>query len=775
MQIVGPAPEAMSNEQIMRTFEAQITQLVAACKDPQHESERQTLINQARQAWQFVKGNHFSVPGTVSSQYGDIADFVPLDLSDAPDVKLCPPVNVIGGDLYKFMAVMGQNAPRVKAVADDPTDADSHAVAKNADIQIRDLWTKHKIDRAWKALAFHQYVTGPVFLRGVWNTDAGKYGETTEPKLEVQVGADGMPVPVQTGTQTYANGDAEMRIYSVLEVDIPFEARSNEELDYLKCEVMKSKWKLIDQYKSKTNQPGPLEKYRDGDVPDDDYSASSTTAQEARDSVVNPTGTGRAKKTDQWRLSEFWIKPFLYESMNSEAARKVFKEQFPDGLYLSRVGSITVDIDNRKVGDEWAICRVGRGDKIMDRPISADAMPMNRAIDDLFGMALETVLRAITQTIMDSTLIDRATLTSKEAIPAEIILTAMQVDGDLRDKIFQVPPARLGDQVLPLVNLVRSTMQDITGIRPEISGGGQPTQTYREAKQRRDQALMQLAPQADEMRFASEAIAEILVKLRAKFGSGTVKAQRRGAYGTETDVADMAQLKADGWHAEANDDFPMTLADRRDAVYTLLKDMSPEVQQALSVLDPLNIEEIYDLIQIPGFESSLRDQKEKTLNQIQQLMGEQPTPGQPGPNGQPGPPQPSVPLDKYDNHAIVAAICSSWMISKTGQNAKNANPAGFANVEAFQAAHQQAAMPPPPPPIPPIKGSLALSAKLEDFPNLVPEVLQGAGLPPPPPPAPPMPGPDAGPMPSPGAPEGGPPPPAPPQQESPIPPQTSVH
>src|SRR5207253_6273700 len=144
-------------------------------------------------------------------------------------------------------------------------------------------------------------------------------------------------------------------------------------------------------------------------------------------------------------------------------------------------------------------------------------------------------------------------------------------------------------------------------------GGGAPTQTYREAKQRRDQALMQLSPQADEMRFAAEEIAEVLVKLRARYGSGTVKAQRRGAYGVETDMADMAQLKETGWHAEANDDFPMTLADRRDSVFSLLKDFSPEVQSALSIIDPLNIEEIFELIQVPGFESTIKDQKEKTL------------------------------------------------------------------------------------------------------------------------------------------------------------------
>jgi hypothetical protein len=205
----------------------------------------------------------------------------------------------------------------------------------------------------------------------------------------------------------------------------------------------------------------------------------------------------------------------------------------------------------------------------------------------------------------------------------------------------------------------------------------------------------------------------------------------------ETDVVDMAELKEDGWHAESDDNFPMTLADKRDAMFSMLKDFPPDVQQALSVLDPINIEEIFDLLQIPGFESAVRDQKEKTLSDIQQLLAAQPMPGQPGPDGTPGPPQSSVPPDPFDNHAMVAGLVGKWLVSKTGQTARNQNPQGFANVQAFQATHEQLATPPPPPPPPPLRGSVAWSGKLEDFPQLTQEILQASGVPTPPPGAPP--------------------------------------
>jgi hypothetical protein len=262
---------------------------------------------------------------------------------------------------------------------------------------------------------------------------------------------------------------------------------------------------------------------------------------------------------------------------------------------------------------------------------------------------------------------------------------------------------------------------------------------------RRDQALAQLSPQANAMLYAAADLAENLVKLRAKFGAGTVKAQQETAYGIETDVCDISQLSETGWHAEYSTSFPMSIADERDATISLLKDMPPQVQQALGILDPLNIGHFCQLLGVPGFESALREQQQKTLGDIAKLVQASPIPAPPGPPGTPpGLPMPSVPVDDFDNHGIVAGIMAAWLISeRQGGKARATNPNGFANVLAAWQAHTKLASPPPPPPPPPIKGSLSTSLKLEDAPNLIPEILAAAGINTPPgglgvkPPAPP--------------------------------------
>lgn len=735
MQVLGPAAPVLTPQQIIAQCKDSLDQVVKAAVDPQYEFDRQIQLNKARLQWHMVKGNHFAVPGMVDTAYGRIADYVgwanaPTGEQNGAEQKFNYAINLIGGDCYKFVAVMGNSAPRVKAIADDPEDPQGLDAAKNADANLRDLWKVWKADQKQRVLAFHQYTTGPIYGRTVWVTDGRKYGKSVEPKLDLQDGPGGVPLPVQQGVQSYDNGDVELHLYTVLEVEHPYMVKSLDECPYLKCEVMRSKWDLLAAYAGDDpTKPGPLEQYRDGEPPDDDANASSNTAAEARESVATPSGTGRQKRKDQWRFREYWFDPFLYEAVADPAARRIFKTQYADGLYMAKVGSVTVKIDNKKLTDEWAVCRTGRGEKIVEDAISSDAVPYQRALDDLVNMAQETVLRAIAQTIVDSQLIDREAMKSKEPIPGELILTALPVDGDISKRVYQIPGARVSDQLAPLTEQIRAFWQDNTGIRPELSGGGAPTQTYREAKQRKDQALMQLSPQAQEMQYFWQHVGENGVKMRAKFGSGTIKSSRPGAYGAETDVVDMAQLQTGGWHCEADDNFPMSSADRFDKMWALLKEFPPEVQQQLSIMDPINLEQTLELLQIPGYESVVEDHKRKTLADVSQLLAAQPVDGPPGPDGQPGPKQSSLPVDPYDNHDFVSKFVQVWMVSKTGQKEKNTRPQGFANVEAFWQAQKQAAMPPPPPP-PLVHTSLAATAKLEDMgPSFANEILKGAGLP----------------------------------------------
>jgi hypothetical protein len=207
-----------------------------------------------------------------------------------------------------------------------------------------------------------------------------------------------------------------------------------------------------------------------------------------------------------------------------------------------------------------------------------------------------------------------------------------------------------------------------------------------------------------------------------------VKAPKRnGSYGKmETEIADIQQLRADGWHCESDDNFPMSMADRRDAVFSMLKEFPPEIQQALSIADPTNIEQIFDLLQVPGFESKVKDQVEKTQGDIKKLLLEGPVVPPAPPGAPPAPPQPSLPPDPWDNHVIAVGVLGGWLINQSAM--AMTNPKGYANVAARWQAQQKLAVPPPPPPPPLVHTGLNVTAKLEDMPQIMNKVMEGAGL-----------------------------------------------
>lgn len=723
MQTLGPGERTYKRDEIFELFNESLDQLIKAAKDEQYDSERLVLINQARRNWHFVKGDHFLVPAEVETPFGNIDGYVPYaGTGDEDGAKQRPlfSVNLIGGDCMKYMAVMGGSAPKVKAVSDDPNDPENIEASKDADANVRDLWIKLRMDQRWKTMAFHQYTTGPSYTRTVWRTDRRKYGQTVEPNIELQeqIGPDGMPepVPVEVGQQVYVNGDVECETYTVLEVAHPFMAKTLDECDWFRCQVMRGKWKLLGAYDR-------LEKYRTEDPPDES-DAASNAATEARESVANPTGTGRASRQNHWRHTEYWFAPELFESVADKQARTVFQRQYPDGMYLALVGQVKVDIQNQNVINEWAVNKTGTGEKILEKPLCDNIVPLQRLTNDLFGLAAETILRGIAQSIVDSQLIDRQAFSKKDAVPAEMIFTMQPVDGDINKRIGQIPPARMSDQHVPFVQLVRGFWQDITGIRPELTGGGEPAPTFRQEKQRRDQALMQLAPQAHEMLYCAENIARNAVLLRSKYGSGTIKVARKSAFGQETDVSDLARLQGSGWHTEASTEFPVSATDRFDKLYEMLKEFPPEVQQALSILDPVNVEVFLELMQIPDFNSTIQQQKQKTLRDISLLLEGQPIEGSPGPMGEPGPKEPSVPPDEFDDHAFVSRFVPLWMISNTGQQARDAKPAGFENVLLFWQAHSSMI-----PPEPTVKTSVNMSVKPPEVgPEITTQILQGAGF-----------------------------------------------
>jgi hypothetical protein len=271
----------------------------------------------------------------------------------------------------------------------------------------------------------------------------------------------------------------------------------------------------------------------------------------------------------------------------------------------------------------------------------------------------------------------------------------------LDDAIARLPLAEFSPQTPALLNLLRAWSQDINGIRPEIYGGGPATNTFREAKQRKDQAMMQLQPSFDEIQRFWEKICENGTVQLARFGSGTIKEKSEGSeFGSETEVVDIADLSMDGVHCEAEEGIPMTFAEEAGMLKELLSTLAPEVQAAMGLLDPLNIPQVHRLLMpLSGFKVPQENELQKIEKQIKQLLEMTPIEEIDQMTGQStGQFRPSIPPDDFeDDHMFVVEVIKKWCNSPRGIKMREQNPEGYQNVKSFGQAHM-AMIPPPPMP-----------------------------------------------------------------------------
>lgn len=695
----------LTTDQLLGLLSDDLDKLVTEVISDEYQSERRIAVNRAKRNWRFIKGDHFLAPAWVDDGAGDeYADYISVDGStedNGAKQKFCYPVNLVAGDCWTFVAVTGTSAPNVKCEADDLDSQDSIDAAKNADISVIDLKAKWNADELQPDLSFHQFTTGPSFGHTRYVTNGRKYGKTKVPKmgLEPQIGPDGSiaMVPVPVGEEEYENGDVELSIYNILHVEVPFGKKKLEDCRWLRCRYLEDKYTLLGLYRKR------LAEFRNDDGRTGGKDAAANAGLEAQDATSHPSGSGKATKKGNWLFDNTFLDYEVFEGIQDPSKRKLLQEYFPNGLHATKVNDTWVDLEDENKNDGWSVCKVGRGEYIMENPIIHDEIPFQKAINDMFGLAVEMILRAIPKTIVDQAILSRKAAGENDPTPAEILFTIGNHSGDISKGIASLPMARFSDQLVPFINTVmRPWMQKVSGVRDELSGGGQPTSTYREAKQRKDQAMMTLAPCSNAHNKFWEKTYENGTRLRARFGSGQIKVTKDTGFGKSSETVDQEQLTEGLWHCEADEGVAMSFTERADRLLGLLKEYPPEVVSSLALTDIANISELLHLLQLAGFKSPMEDAYRKAVKIISQLAQEEPVQDIDPMTGAPTM-LPSIPLDDIEEDpSFFLQVAQRWMNSPEAEKVKLKSPAGYENVKArarqakqMSQAAMMAAAPPP--------------------------------------------------------------------------------
>lgn len=632
--------------------------------------------------------------------------------------------NQIRGDGRKFVAVLGNRAPNVKAIADQLDNDAAVRKTKRANKLLATLRAKWDVERVQRRLAFDIWLRGTTFGHVRWITNGAKNGFIEEPVIENvpteispggfqcpqcgqlspdmgmcpcgrflqppdQVPPQTQDLPQQTGTKRYPKGSAELSLETILRMTTPFYGDGIDNIPWAWLEYEAHQAVILNAYND-GNHDYAMEKLvemRDRASESVGSNALSTTGRAARDSASSAQATYMAPRKDRWTFAQFWLTPAMYLYMRETDVQDKLASEFPKGMKVTIVEDTIIDVADCNMEHELSACFSEPNESMYPDPICKDYMGAQDLINDMLNITVETAERAIGFTLYDPTVLNKKYFKDNAASPGEMIPAVAGVGKRLGDSMWSAPRPTLAPELLQWQDTLVSWARENAGIMPALFGGEGPVQTAYQASRQLNQALMQLSPIWNEMR---------------SFWKQTYTNGIRQTVEYDPEYKD---LDFEGWHVEVEEAIPMSWGQIRD-FFAMLLDKGPEAWAMFGLNDPINLATVHTAMGLDSWANPTRDMRDHILDTVHKLLKEQPI-IQPPPPMIPGmmAPPPAAPLqasimpdDLEFDPPLVIQVVKEWRQGEEAAQAQEQNPEGFANVLAWVRSYALLMQPPPAPP-----------------------------------------------------------------------------
>ena len=652
-----------------------------------------------------------------------------------PDIQMRR-INKVRGDGKKFISVLGQKPPNIKAMPADPRSESDRTSSRQADL----AQSRLRID--WDTEQKNM-----LLAKGLWNygtqfgytrvlADGERFGYREVPVLdsvekeispahyncqacgamvpadqaiEQPVGYEGESpatqktcpqcgaalsdidfveaetdqFPVQVGTKKYPKARVELSITNVMRVRVPFWAQDITDCEYLIYEFEESETRL------KAVIPNLRELLAKGT---ETVSNATLQGQRVRAAAASPTGNSASRK-GTLPYARVWLRPSMFESIEDKERRARWYEQFPIGAKMTLVNNRLVAIEGESMDDHWTACPAETSETIHTDAIVTDMIDVQDAVNESLTIGMETFLRGLPLTIVSPDIIDPKTLRNKPPYPGEILIAKQTAGTSIEKSVVTLNTARFPEQLTPFVQMFESEARESTGVRPEIFGGGDGSMTATEFNKRQSQALAQLGMQWLYMRRFWVKTYQNGVNLLKELGETDITAPTSTKTGDrDVELLDLPALGSGNYYFESDESIPQSWGQQKEQLLYLLG-QAPMAAQALGVLTPENISVVREFLGLPNLRVPNEDQRTKVLEVIGKLLNEQPIQ-----DPQTGQSKPSIPVDDFDDPSIVSDVARSWLIGDAGRKEQERQSPGFQNVVAYFAMAKAMTQPPQPPP-----------------------------------------------------------------------------
>jgi hypothetical protein len=181
-------PAALSAEDVLKLTKKELLDLVTNEVDLDVDAEKVRMFLEARKGNLYWKGDHYHALTLQGNQVNYASIGTPktpsLGADDGDDSEIfATTINNYRGLGKKFIAVVGNKPPSVKAVADNPEDEESERNAREADVAIRVLRAQWDEQRLHRRLALGLWKSNTMFGYVRYIADGDRYGYTEVPQF----------------------------------------------------------------------------------------------------------------------------------------------------------------------------------------------------------------------------------------------------------------------------------------------------------------------------------------------------------------------------------------------------------------------------------------------------------------------------------------------------------------------------------------------------------------------------------------------------------------
>ncbi len=756
----GPAPPVPTPEELIELLTPHIVTLNEQGRSDETDPDRVWLLRNALKNYIYDRDLENFAPQVISGiadMTGTGEPLVPNDVNDGSGIYDYT-FPIFTGFRRKWVAIMGRlpNAVARPDVPDDESSAAATEAANNAAIYVRSAC---RLEEKVADLAYRSFLYATQFMHVDYVIDGQKYGRGEQPRIGVtqkpggdsyfacpqcaaatpgapeqppancancggSIGPDNyhpptmLQVPEVVGYDQYDKGGLEITLHDVTEAACPLDARSVEDpnCDWFEICLDFPKGKMLSDY------PGLRAKLAEATDRSVTYTEADYLAQTIRSAMASPIGLRRSVGPTRWTRRMTWWKPSRYQEIDDDVARNAFLKYFPDGVRITSVKDVIVELKPEKLEDHIQEFKTEPSARIMGDAVANVWQVIQDLLNDMNNLIAETSQRQCVPMLGDTTRINMTQWNQKQSIPAEIVPAIPPFGGSVADVVWTPPPVQFSEQTLPWVAQIVELGKEITGLLDTIWGGGEATEpTARQAELQKNAAMMQLQTTWKSWCFAFEKLYLKATRILAESQEGIMKISSKNAFGSSEAVfADMAALKQGGYHFECDDAIPQTWGQAADRMMWMLT-QPQAILQSLGFSDPLNVKQIKDLIQFPGEHTPGLDDLNKVVGVIAKLAQGEPAPQ---PDGSMGP---SIQPDWEDNPGLNFTIVQEWLKSKAGRSLALSNPQGAENVRLYGKLCQKNAQAPQAPPPP--KASVAVALKGADLGSAaVQDTIQKLGL-----------------------------------------------